>query len=856
MRHRARAGWIGLVVVFFALLAGAARADLIFLKDGYVLQGKVKREVTAELDPVTKEMTLIPKGFFMLDDGPRRIIFSPSQIRIVEKLEAPSEERVVARKGFLIFQPQRPPNIDAILEVGPWDLKDWTRDFYFSSPGRPRIYVKQSMQTLSPYFASVAATSKFHWWSAYLTREFDPELVHKLLLSHPDLQDPVEPKNAPKDDPKRDTKPRAKSNPKSKEKEKPKVAPQPKRSDLVARRLRLCDFFAQAGWFDIADRELDRLLKDRPAEKERVARARSMVEQLRIRDQWEQTKTWYQAGQYERVRKRLAEFPTKDVPERIAVDVREMKERLAGSAALMAEADKALKECHDRAMDKDTGTPRSRTLASAVRVIREEMHPSTVGRLDAFLGQVRDSARQQSRGKSSTQTPEKLLSLAITGWVLGSPSAEAVPEVAINLWKTRQLVIEYLQEKGRAQRGKLLADYQRAGRPSVHLDEIAQLIDNLPPVIPAKVQAGQTVERKIGEGRNAVTYHLRLPPEYSHTRQYPVLIVLANGGETAKTMLERWSAPAADHGYILAAPVWARGLADSYAYTPEEHRTVLETLRDLRRCFQVDSDRVFLFGLGEGGKMAFDVGLAHPHLFAGVLPMCAGPNYFPYRYWRNAQYLPFYCASGTRAADSNTLLTEQFKNWAIRGYPTLWIEYKGRGVDWLSGEVPNMLDWMRHQRRAFPMRQLGTDGGGGAFGNEFCTMRPEDDRFYWLSTSDISPRNIVHPNNWRSLTPPATLTGRIDTQSNEIYLRTSGLNQISIWLGRNPKGQYMIDFDKPVTVHAGFAVPLNKARIQPNLAVLLEDLYERGDRKHLFVARVDVDLRRNQAVVAGVAKSR
>jgi pimeloyl-ACP methyl ester carboxylesterase len=436
--------------------------------------------------------------------------------------------------------------------------------------------------------------------------------------------------------------------------------------------------------------------------------------------------------------------------------------------------------------------------------------------------------------------------------VLGSPSAEAVPEIAINLWKTRQMVIEYLQENNRPARDKILQDYVRAIQPSVQLDEIAQLIDNLPPVTPAKVPAGQTVERKLGKGRNAFSYLLRLPPEYSHTRQYPVLFVLPQGGEKPAVMIDRWASAAADNGYILVAPDWERGgIGGEYGYTPEEHRTVLDSLRDLRRCFQVDSDRVFLFGLGEGAKMAFDVGLAHPNLFAGVLPMCAGPNYFPYRYWRNAQYLPFYCVSGTRAADSNILLTEVFKNWAIRGYPTLWIDYKGRGVEWLSGEVPNMFDWMRHQRRIFPMRQVGTDGAGGPFGNEFCTMRPEDDRFYWLGTSGIAPANIVAPGRWNNFRQPATLTGRLDPQTGEIYLKTTGLNQISVWVGRNPKGQYMLDFDKPVTVHVGFRTFLVKQRIQPSLKVLLEDLYERGDRKHLFAARIDIDINKGRAVVAG-----
>jgi pimeloyl-ACP methyl ester carboxylesterase len=851
MRDRWSAGSVALVLVAIIGMNGTAHADLIFLKDGYVLQGTVKREVTAELDPVTKEMTLIPKGLFMLDDGPRRIIFSPSQIRIVEKMASPNEERILAKKPFMILQPDKMPNIDEVLETSPWNLKTWRRTMFFKAQGRPRIRVDQGLMTISPYYASVAAVSKFHWWSAYLTRELDPEMVHQLLLSHPALQNPVEPKDDPKAKPAKNPKAAEKAKPDKKAKPDEKAKPgdkarpveKPSTGVLAARRLRLCDFFAQAGWFDIADRELDRLLKDCPEEKERVARARVTVDQLRVRDHWEQTKSWYQGGRYEAVRKRLAEFPTKKVTERIAADIREMKARLDGSTAKVAATDKALLQCHDDAMDKEKGTPRSRALASAVRVIREELNPSTVERLDAFLGQFREAVRQQGRGRTTTLTTEKLLSLAITGWLLGSPSAEAVPESAINLWKSRQMVIEYLQGNGRAERQKILDDYVRAIQPTVSLDEIAQMIDHLPPVWPAKVAAGQTIQRQIGAGRGAMTYQLRLPPEYSHTRQYPVLLVLSNSGEKAVTMLDRFAAAAADHGYILAAPEWQGGFANGYGYSPEEHRAVLDSLRDLRRCFQVDSDRVFLFGLGEGGKMAFDVGLSHPDLFAGVLTMCAGPNFYPYRYWRNAQYLPFFCVSGTRAADSNALLTEQFKNWALRGYPTIWIDYKGRGCEWLSGEVPNMFDWMRHQRRAFPMRQLGTDGGGGAFGNEFCTMRPEDNRFYWLSTSDISPRNIVHPSNWRSLVPPATMTGRIDTLTNDIYLKTSGLNQITVWVGRNPKGQYTLDLDKRVTVRVGFKGFVVNQRFQPSLKVMLEDLFERGDRKHLFVARIDIDIR-------------
>jgi pimeloyl-ACP methyl ester carboxylesterase len=520
-----------------------------------------------------------------------------------------------------------------------------------------------------------------------------------------------------------------------------------------------------------------------------------------------------------------------------------MKVRLESSAALIDEADQALQKC-----SRAVNTAEGRALASAVNVIRGELHHATIDRLDAFLGQMRDWERQQARGKKPSQTPEGLLSLAITGWLLGSPSAEAMPQVAVTLWKTRQMVLEYLQENDAPTRQRILADYERTIPSRVELEEVAQMIEHLPPVEAVTVTPGETVQRQAGRGRNLTTYVLRLPPEYSPSKQYPVLIVLSKGGqenlEKPEAMIDRWASAAAEHGYILAAPQWASGIGGgTYGYTEREHDTVLDTLRDLRRRFQIDSDRVFLFGLGEGGKMCFDVGLAHPHLFAGILPMGAGPNFFPRRYWRNAQYLPVYAVNGTRAGESNTLLREQFEHWAIRGYPTLWVEYKGRGIEWLGGEVPNMFDWMRNQRRFFPMRQLGTDGVGTAFGNEFCTMRPEDNRFYWLSTNSINPRYTLKAGRWNNLTEPAAMTARIDPQTNDIAIKTQGLGQISIWFGRNPKGQYMIDFDKPVSVRVGFRFYVNKRKVIPSLAVLLEDLYARGDRKHLFVAHIDLTLR-------------
>jgi pimeloyl-ACP methyl ester carboxylesterase len=822
-----------LAVVLLTGLYGAARGDLIFLKDGYVLQGRVRREGINEWDATGKDFHWVPRGFFFVDDGPRRIFFSPSQVSIVEKLSAPAEERVVRREVvFLSPRPMLP--VMGVVEATPWDNKTWKREYYFRSNNAAKVGCKQALAELTPFFARLDAITKFQWSSGYLTRELGPDVVYQLLRGHPELQDDYVPP------PPRRPFVRRKPGEKAQAPEKPKPPEKPTVAVIAARRMRICDFLVQAGWFDLADKELDRLLRDYPDQRKRVESARALLARQRSRDEWEEIKHWYHAGRYDAVHRRLETFSTKHASDRIKADVRELQARLARSADMIEQAAKALD-----VYSKEAGsTANGRSLASAAALIRKEIHPATVDRLDTFLSQVREARRQKTRGKKQTLSAENLLALAVTGWLLGSPSAESDPRVAINLWKTRQLVLAYCQETDYASRQRQLAKYENEVTPRVDLDEIAQLIGNLPPVEPPEKTSTEPTEVKVGKGRGGSTYHLVLPPEYTPGHSYPVLFVLHDADEKPATMLARWSKAAADHGYILAAPEWERGFANRYQYSEREHDTVLDALRDLRRRFQVDSDRVFLFGLGEGGKMAFDVGLAHPDLFAGVIPMGAGPNYYSRRYWRNAQYLPFYVINGTRAGDNSTQLREQFTHWVQRAYPTLWVEYKGRGLEWLGGEVPHIFDWMRNQRRVFPLYQLGTSGNGTEFGNEFCTMRPEDNRFYWLSSSEINPGSLVTTRErWSNLVQPASLTARIDSSTNEIILRTSGLNQVTIWLGRNPKGQYMIDFDRPVTVRAGLRPVWVNRKVMPSLRVMLEDLYRRGDRKHLFQGRIDVPLR-------------
>jgi hypothetical protein len=343
----------------------------------------------------------------------------------------------------------------------------------------------------------------------------------------------------------------------------------------------------------------------------------------------------------------------------------------------------------------------------------------------------------------------------------------------------------------------------------------------------------------VGEGRAEVKYVVQLPPEYTHQRAYPLLVILPNSGERPSSVLERWRKSAGDNGFILAAVDWDPA-GTGYGYSESEHANVTKVIKDIKRSYQVDSDRVMLFGLVEGGKFAFDLGTAQPDLFAGVMTMGAGPNLYPARCWRNAQYLPFHCINGSLGGESAGQLKEQFDKWILRGFPALWVSYKGRGQEWFGGEVLNLCDWMSRQTRSLPLHQLGTDGFGGQFGKEFTSLRAEGNRFYWISLDEVQPRCVPANLKRVNVTQPATMTASIDPDTNDMLIKTSGVKKLSVWVVRTPKGQHNINIEKPVTIKVGFRAAVVNRRVTPSLAVLLEDLYQRCDRQQLVVGRIEV----------------
>ena len=335
-------------------------------------------------------------------------------------------------------------------------------------------------------------------------------------------------------------------------------------------------------------------------------------------------------------------------------------------------------------------------------------------------------------------------------------------------------------------------------------------------------------------GEADVTYYVQLPPEYDPYIRYSTVVTLNGAGTTPEQQIDWWAGGVDENGrrlgqatrlgYIVISVDWRKEGQTEYAFSAREHGAVLVSLRDACRRFAIDTDRVFLSGHSMGGDAAWDLGLAHPDLWAGVVPIVAQADKYCALYWENAGQVPFYFVGGELDGDKTVKNARDLDRYLTHRYDVTVSEYIGRGHEDFYEDIQNIFDWMGRRRRDF-------------FPKEFTvsTMRPWDNYFWWFEGRDFPERAMVDPVDWppKRGTRPLEINGKL-TANNGLIL-SSGDVKSTVWL--SPE---LVDFDRrvPVTIN-GRSLKSGGLLIEPDLQVLLEDVRTRGDRLHPFWAKLE-----------------
>jgi pimeloyl-ACP methyl ester carboxylesterase len=756
----------GLVALALAATLGTAcRADSVIMKNGMVYRS---------LGAPDRDNTLL-----YIADGLKRVVVRDSKI---ERIEANNAFRTGEK--FQLVQPMsvhggiQPEEVIAV-QAGPWNERGRRSFEYYSRPNKP-IRMEQAIIEIGPHIARFRGVDGF-WVGQVSINQVPRESVMHLLGR-------VQQEN-------------------------------------VEERERVVRFLMDVGWRAEAKKELDRLVKDFPTPdlKERTTIARQYLQQLDAESRRSEIDLSRKAQQYQRVAELEKSFNEKGIPTQLLVEVREI------------ERHDLQQRTSDRAMAADLRKLVDQ-LPSATRNSWKEFVDEVFTAIETAPDAVRDRLAAWRKAIAQKAASQSQFALAMSGFVAGHELAAPELKTADVLWKARQIVRDYLttDEQGvRAERkaqleeldwGALAASTDMVRRLQI-LTRIIQLMP--PPLNDDATKVEKTKLHRVVEQENdaPTEYAVQLPPEYHPLRSYPAIIVL-HSGDGPKKALEQWEAEAARRGYILIAPEYSEpGKTSEYRYTTSEHAAVELALRDARKRYAIDSDRLFVAGQLTGGNMAWDYALAHSDEFAGAVVISGLPARYVPRYLPHHERLPLFYVVGEYVPAVRPLVYEKYvKPLIVKAWDVTYIEYFRRGLEELPEEIPTAYDWMdRHRRDPYPKSFK-------AF-----TARTSDARFNGIVAREINAGRTTAPEAADVLGQnlnPATIEMKSSTLSNLMKLEVSGVRSLDIWL--SPK---LIDFKRRVEIRIHDR-PYFKGQIKLETEPLLEDFRLRGDRQQMYWHRV------------------
>ena len=778
------------MTMLFAAIVRCEAGELVMKSSFRIPQGIVKKYPTITLDiPLQAgkdEDAILSYPYWMLDDGMRRYWISRTQLKEknedvllnqFEKFELPPKRQA----GALVVG-----SVGPFLKVSPFN-NNGHREVSVLGPNKAPINLIQGITQLRPQSCTVTGLN--HEWefsiaTSSLGREELTAMLTKWTTS-----------------------------------EKKEV------------RFAVVRFLQQAGMYELALEECERLAVGRPELKPDCDQFAREARQLLARRLLQELKHRRAAGQHQLVLAALKNFPTQELGADILREVRTFQNEFADAQDKIEHVKNLLGN-----LQAELNKEELKQVAPLRDEVIQQIDFETLPRLEPFLKLEKDA----------TLTGAQKLAVAYSGWVLGDANATTDFPNAVRLWQARFHILQYLRATHPQQRQQTLADL--TATEGVGSKTVEQLIPRLPPTVETTaLQPGKTLKLSLNEpGRTrdedsddptTFKYSVLVPQEFNPHHTYPLIIALHEGGLSPENALKWWGGDDGSplqsqrHGYIVIAPEYLPPKQGDPLPAPTE-TIVWECLRDVRRRFSIDSDRIFLSGHGRGAEAAFDVSLAHPDLFAGVIPISGGIERDSKQLRSNAFEQSWYVVMGEFDFGLYNRNAKPFEEIMRKAADIVLVQYKSRGHESFYSEIHRLFDWMELHRRPSEPTEF-----------DFSSFRTRDVRLHWVRWSNTSL------NNNRSTKPipisvaapkspnPINLTAKIlaGESDNKKTISVRGHGPITLWL--NPT---LIDFNKRLIIENGGKRKFNDF-LKPEVEAVLEDYRQRGDRQRLHSVRVQID---------------
>jgi hypothetical protein len=340
---------------------------------------------------------------------------------------------------------------------------------------------------------------------------------------------------------------------------------------------------------------------------------------------------------------------------------------------------------------------------------------------------------------------------------------------------------------------------------------------------------GAILEEQVDVQGRAYNLALSIPPTYQPTKSYGLVLCLHGAGFTGEAYLERWQARLGED-YVLACPTTPMGAW----FTRGAEELVLATIHSVQRRYHIDSDRIFLTGMSNGGIGAWVIGMHHAPLFAGIAPMASGLDHVLMPFLANLRSTPIYIIHGAKdqvmPVELSRTITEELTR---LGYPYVYREHDREhpmagGHYFPREELSELVTWLNAQRRN-PLPTSITVVREASHFQPFGWVRIDStDSIAVFSDDLVSKRDdLIKRREYARL--DAAIIGL-----NRIEVKTEKVQRYSLFLN-----EQLIDFSKPLVVVTNGQLSF-EGSVTPSLETLLRQARLRQDAKQLFPIQLTI----------------
>ena len=198
-------------------------------------------------------------------------------------------------------------------------------------------------------------------------------------------------------------------------------------------------------------------------------------------------------------------------------------------------------------------------------------------------------------------------------------------------------------------------------------------------------------------------YRYFIPSNYDSMKKFPLIVALHGMGGDENSFFAAYNNGeikrlAESRGYIVVCP---KGRAPASMYLGTAELDVIDVIREMKRNYSIDEDRVYLMGHSMGGYGTWSVAVNNPDIFAALAPISGGGNPLVIAKLKGISNIPWIVTHGDK--DPTVPVDESRK--MVKAAQAIGIKVKYNevpGGDHSSVVVPalkDIFDWFDAHKR-------------------------------------------------------------------------------------------------------------------------------------------------------------